>query len=133
MFLCVSAPHPPAVDDEDVAVDVFARARAKKDRGPAEIRGTAEWQVCNVGMCSYAKDVPLSAKTEVVAGHVEMLSGRRKKDYAAESAAEALAAQAEAMGYQPQDASAEGESDADDGAASTPFDAAEEELASAVA
>ncbi|HMJ81393.1 MAG TPA: single-stranded DNA-binding protein [Candidatus Dormibacteraeota bacterium] len=72
-------------------------------------------------------------KTEVVAGHVEMLSGRRKKDYAAESAAEALAAQAEAMGYQPQDASAEGESDADDGAASTPFDAAEEELASAVA
>jgi len=72
-------------------------------------------------------------KTEVVAGHVEMLSGRRKKDYAAESAAEALAAQAEAMGYQPQDDSAEGESDADDGAASTPFDAAEEELASAVA
>jgi len=72
-------------------------------------------------------------KTEVVAGHVEMLSGRRKKDYAAESAAEALAAQAEAMGYQPQDDSAEGESDAADGAASTPFDAAEEELASAVA
>ena len=29
-------------------------------------------------------------KTEVVASHVEMLSGRRKKDYAAESAAEAL-------------------------------------------
>jgi single-strand DNA-binding protein len=40
-------------------------------------------------------------KTEIVAGHVEMLSGRRKKDYAAESAAEALAAQAEALGYQP--------------------------------
>ncbi|MGI8703273.1 MAG: single-stranded DNA-binding protein [Candidatus Limnocylindrales bacterium] len=37
-------------------------------------------------------------KTEVVAGSVEMLSGRRKKDYAAESAAEALEAQAEAMG-----------------------------------
>ena len=33
-------------------------------------------------------------KTEVVAGHVEMLSGRNKKDYAAESAAEALSAQA---------------------------------------
>jgi single-strand DNA-binding protein len=32
-------------------------------------------------------------KTEIVAGHVEMLSGRRKKDYEAEAAAEALAAQ----------------------------------------
>lgn len=29
-------------------------------------------------------------KTEIVAASVEMLSGRRKKDYAAESAAEAL-------------------------------------------
>lgn len=38
-------------------------------------------------------------KTEIVAAHVEMLSGRRKKDYAAESAAEALAAQAQAMGF----------------------------------
>jgi single-strand DNA-binding protein len=34
-------------------------------------------------------------KTEIVAGTVEMLSGRRKKDYAAESAAEALEAAAE--------------------------------------
>ena len=33
-------------------------------------------------------------KTEVVANSVEMLSGRRKKDYEAEAAAEALAAQA---------------------------------------
>src|ERR1700686_150270 len=33
-------------------------------------------------------------KTEVVATHVEMLSGRRKKDYEAETAADALAAQA---------------------------------------
>jgi single-strand DNA-binding protein len=40
-------------------------------------------------------------KTEVVAASVEMLSGRRKKDYAAESAAEALASQAEAMGIEP--------------------------------
>ncbi|MGH2466509.1 MAG: single-stranded DNA-binding protein [Candidatus Limnocylindrales bacterium] len=40
-------------------------------------------------------------KTEIVAGSVEMLSGRRKKDYAAESAAEALEAQAEAMGVAP--------------------------------
>ncbi len=37
-------------------------------------------------------------KTEVVANTVEMLSGRRKKDYAAESAAEALAAQASQLG-----------------------------------
>ncbi len=37
-------------------------------------------------------------KTEVVASAVEMLSGRRKRDYAAEAAAEALAAQAQAMG-----------------------------------
>ena len=34
-------------------------------------------------------------KTEIVAGTVEMLSGRRKKDYAAESAAESLEAAAE--------------------------------------
>jgi single-strand DNA-binding protein len=37
-------------------------------------------------------------KTEVVASHVEMLSGRKKKDYDAESAAESLAAQASALG-----------------------------------
>jgi single-strand DNA-binding protein len=40
-------------------------------------------------------------KTEIVASSVEMLSGRRKKDYAAESAAEALEAQAEALGVEP--------------------------------
>jgi single-strand DNA-binding protein len=34
-------------------------------------------------------------KTEIVAGTVEMLSGRRKKDYAAESAADALETAAE--------------------------------------
>jgi single-strand DNA-binding protein len=38
-------------------------------------------------------------KTEVVANSVEMLSGKKKKDYAAESAADALAAQAAALGY----------------------------------
>ncbi|MBI2777790.1 MAG: single-stranded DNA-binding protein [Chloroflexi bacterium] len=32
-------------------------------------------------------------KTEIVAGHVEMLSGRRKNDFEAESAAGALAVQ----------------------------------------
>ena len=37
-------------------------------------------------------------KTEVVASHVEMLSGRRKKDYEAESSARALEAQLEANG-----------------------------------
>ena len=37
-------------------------------------------------------------KTEVVASHVEMLSGRRKKDYEAESSASALQAQLEAAG-----------------------------------
>ncbi len=46
-------------------------------------------------------------KTEIVAGSVEMLSGRRKKDYAAESAADALEAQAEALGVAP-DADDEG-------------------------
>jgi single-strand DNA-binding protein len=40
-------------------------------------------------------------KTEIVASHVEMLSGRRKKDYEAEHAAESLTAQAEALGEAP--------------------------------
>ena len=47
-------------------------------------------------------------KTEIVASSVEMLSGKRKKDYAAEAAADALEAQANAMGYVPQ---AEGDDD----------------------
>jgi single-strand DNA-binding protein len=42
-------------------------------------------------------------KTEVVATNVEMLSGRRKKDYEAETAADALAAQAAAFGETPSD------------------------------
>jgi hypothetical protein len=37
-----------------------------------------------------------------VASAVEMLSGKRKKDYAAESAAQAFEAQVNAMGYVPQ-------------------------------
>jgi single-strand DNA-binding protein len=40
-------------------------------------------------------------KTEVVAMNVEMLSGRRKKDYDAETAADALAAQAAHLGETP--------------------------------
>ncbi len=53
-------------------------------------------------------------KTEIVASHVEMMSGRRKKDYEAEQAADSLAAQAVALGAtSPSDPIAE-----------TPFDAA---------
>jgi len=37
-------------------------------------------------------------KTEIVASHVEMLSGRRKKDYEAQQAADSLVAQAQAYG-----------------------------------
>jgi single-strand DNA-binding protein len=37
-------------------------------------------------------------KTEIVASHVEMLSGRRKKDYEAQQAADSLVAQAERLG-----------------------------------
>ena len=40
-------------------------------------------------------------KTEIVASHVEMLSGRKKKDYEAQQAAESLTAQAEALGEAP--------------------------------
>lgn len=40
-------------------------------------------------------------KTEIVASSLEMLSGRRKKDYEAQQAAEALVAQAEAYGEAP--------------------------------
>ena len=40
-------------------------------------------------------------RTEIVASSVEMLSGRRKKDYAAEAAAQALETQAEVMGLDP--------------------------------
>ncbi len=44
-------------------------------------------------------------RTEIVASSVEMLSGRRKKDYAAESAADALEAQAETLGTVPSEES----------------------------
>ncbi len=64
-------------------------------------------------------------KTEIVANSVEMLSGRRKKDYAAESAAEALAAQAAALGVEPDEPAFS--ASADDDAAETD----EEELVAA--
>ena len=40
-------------------------------------------------------------KTEIVASNVEMISGRRKKDYQAEAAASSLEAQAVALGELP--------------------------------
>ena len=40
-------------------------------------------------------------KTEVVASELEMLSGRKKNDYAAEAAASALETQAEVLGVEP--------------------------------
>ena len=40
-------------------------------------------------------------KTEIVASSLEMLSGRRKKDYEAQQAADSLAAQAEQYGEAP--------------------------------
>jgi single-strand DNA-binding protein len=62
-------------------------------------------------------------KTEIVARSVEMLSGRRRKDYAAETAATALEAQAAANGIEP-DAS---EPLADDAGFSVDADGDEEE------
>ncbi len=63
-----------------------------------------------------------------MANHVEMLSGRRKKDYAAESAANGLAAQAAAYGD-------EDDADADESAAiaraAEPLTEADEEVVAA--
>lgn len=66
-------------------------------------------------------------KTEIVANHVEMLSGRRKKDYAAESAANGLAAQATSYEGDEEDA---GE-DAAIAAAGEPLSEAGEEVVAA--
>jgi single-strand DNA-binding protein len=68
-------------------------------------------------------------KTEIVASAVEMLSGKRKKDYAAESAAQALEAQAAAMGYLPQNS--DEASDDDDELDAQPDSEGEEELVAA--
>jgi hypothetical protein len=40
-------------------------------------------------------------EAEIVASHVEMLSGRRKKDYEAQQAADSLASHAEVYGEAP--------------------------------
>jgi single-strand DNA-binding protein len=53
-------------------------------------------------------------KTKIVAASVEMLSGRRKKDYAAESAAEALETQAGQMGIEPHELTVDDDADPDD-------------------
>jgi single-strand DNA-binding protein len=53
-------------------------------------------------------------KTEVVANSVEMLSGRRKKDYAAESAADGLEVQASRLEGSSDGGDAEGEASAED-------------------
>jgi single-strand DNA-binding protein len=52
-------------------------------------------------------------KTEIVAGQVELLSGRRKKDYDAEQAADALVAQAEKLGESVDGASLSTDTDAE--------------------
>ena len=72
-------------------------------------------------------------KTEIVAAHVEMLSGRRKKDYAAESAAEALVAQAAALGYTPASATEADEPDDPDDDGDADEDAIERSLEPAIA
>ena len=53
-------------------------------------------------------------KTEIVASQVEMLSGRRKRDYAAESAAEALATQAAQLGVEPHELTEPSDDEEDD-------------------
>ena len=70
-------------------------------------------------------------KTEIVAAHVEMLSGRKKKDYEAQQAADSLAAQAGALGEPgPDDPIPDGESTLE---ASGEPDDDEEDLEAAVA
>lgn len=76
-------------------------------------------------------------KTEIVAANIEMLSGRNKKDYEAEQAAESLVAQAESLGEAPAsepipEAAFEPGSDEDDDEAE-PGEEAEEALVGAVA
>jgi single-strand DNA-binding protein len=67
-------------------------------------------------------------KTEIVAAQVEMLAGRRKKDYAAESAAQALEAQADALGITPAD-DPEAVASADDDDELEPVDTGQELVA----
>jgi single-strand DNA-binding protein len=52
-------------------------------------------------------------RTEIVAGTVEILSGRKKKDWEAEAAAEGLETQAAALGLPPLDATADDQAEDD--------------------
>jgi single-strand DNA-binding protein len=76
-------------------------------------------------------------KTEIVAANIEMLSGRNKKDYEAQQAADSLTAQAEALGEADAsepiaEAAFEPGSDEDDDEAD-PAEESEETLVGAVA
>lgn len=62
-----------------------------------------------------------------------MLSGRRKKDYAAESAAESLAAQASQMGVEPHGLTADDAGELDDDDLESTAEAEAEELTAAAA
>lgn len=62
-------------------------------------------------------------KTEVVAGSVEMLSGRKKKDWEAEAAAESLETQAASLGVPPLEAMADADDDEAEAPASEPIPA----------
>jgi single-strand DNA-binding protein len=77
-------------------------------------------------------------KTEIVASHVEMLSGRKKKDYEAQQAADSLADQAVALGEAASEPIAEpsfdpGTDDEDDDEADEAVDTAEPESGAEVA
>jgi len=75
-------------------------------------------------------------KTEIVAANIEMLSGRNKKDYEAEQAAESLVAQAESLGEAPASepiAEAAFEPGIDEDDDTEPGEDAEEALVGAVA
>ncbi|CAN5748753.1 hypothetical protein BH23CHL7_BH23CHL7_17090 [soil metagenome] len=69
-------------------------------------------------------------KTEIVAASVEMLAGKRKKDYAAESAANALETQVHELGMEPVADSAD-EDDEFDGSDEATAEASEQELVAA--
>ena len=70
-------------------------------------------------------------KTEIVANSVEMLSGKKKKDYAAESAAQALEAQATALGMSSDAPSFSASPDDESGEADETAEAEDQELVAA--
>jgi single-strand DNA-binding protein len=77
-------------------------------------------------------------KTEVVASHVEMLSGRRKKDYEAQQAGDALASQAERFGEAPPtepipESDGSAETDSDDAESADDVEETEREVVGAIA